>query len=56
MHDPFVPIVFTRQNLPLHALLLENHPGSALATLGVYWAGALTSEQPANSMKTNKEP
>jgi prophage antirepressor-like protein len=34
MHDPFVPIVFTRQSLSLHGLLLENQPWFCARDLG----------------------
>ena len=34
MHDPFAPTVFTRQNLSLHALLLENQPWFCARDLG----------------------
>ncbi|MCF5233860.1 MULTISPECIES: BRO-N domain-containing protein [unclassified Pseudomonas] len=34
MHDPFWPTVFTRQNLPLHALLLENQAWFCARDLG----------------------
>ncbi len=34
MHDPLVPIVFTRQNLSLHTLLLENQPWFCARDLG----------------------
>ena len=33
--EPFIAVVFTRHNLHLHTLLLENQPGSALENLGV---------------------
>ncbi|WP_017475904.1 Bro-N domain-containing protein [Pseudomonas sp. PAMC 26793] len=34
MHDPFAPTVFIRQNLSLHALLLENQPWFCARDLG----------------------
>ena len=34
MSDPYVPTVFTRQNLELHALLLENQPWFSARDLG----------------------
>lgn len=34
MHDPYAPTVFTRQNLPLHSLLLENQPWFCARDLG----------------------
>ncbi|SFY18981.1 Prophage antirepressor [Pseudomonas sp. NFR02] len=34
MHDPFSPTVFTRQNLPLHAFLLEDQPWFCARDLG----------------------
>ena len=34
MHEPFLPTVFTRHNLHLHALLLENQPWFCARDLG----------------------
>lgn len=34
MYEPYVPKVFTRHNLPLHALLLENQPWFCARDIG----------------------
>jgi prophage antirepressor-like protein len=34
MPDPFSPTIFTRQNLPLHAFLLENQPWFSARDIG----------------------